>query len=125
TLLKGPKLDSGQPQSTTKARLTTEQANLDNGGAQGAVSVRREGGSDIPVNPAEVDTGRALQNMVNRSVAALAESPELARDLMSPGSYRHLVERTNLADASYGKAVERLTARYIGEDPSLSNILQY
>ena len=44
---------------------------------------------------------------------------------MSPGSYRHLVEGTNLAPASYGKAVERLSARYVQADPELSQILSY
>lgn len=38
-------------------------------------------------------------------------------DLMSPGSYQHLVDGINLAPASYGKAVERLTARYVQADP--------
>jgi hypothetical protein len=44
---------------------------------------------------------------------------------MSPGSYTHLVEGTSLAPASYGKAVERLTARYVRADPELSQILSY
>lgn len=44
---------------------------------------------------------------------------------MSPGSYKHLVEGTKLADASYGKAVERLAARYVREDEALSSVLKY
>lgn len=58
-------------------------------------------------------------------MADLNANPGLARDLMSPGSYRHLVEGTNLADASYGKAVERLAARYVREDEHLSSILSH
>lgn len=58
-------------------------------------------------------------------MADLAANPGLARDLMSPGSYQHLVEGTRLAPASYGKAVERLSARYIQADPELSQILSY
>lgn len=44
---------------------------------------------------------------------------------MSPGSYQHLLDGTNLAPASYGKAVERLTARYVQADPELSQILSH
>ncbi len=72
-----------------------------------------------------VNTKNMLQNEVNRAVSDLQANPELARSLMSPGSYKHLVERTGLADASYGKAVERLTARNIRESADLSSMLQY
>lgn len=58
-------------------------------------------------------------------MADLAANPALARTLMSRGSYEHLVEGTSLASASYGKAVERLTARYVRTDPELSQILSY
>src|SRR5690606_6098159 len=67
----------------------------------------------------------ALQGVTDRAAADLAANPALARRLMSPGSYQHLVEGTNLAPASYGKAVERLTAEYISADPALSKILSY
>ncbi len=66
-----------------------------------------------------------LQGVTDRAVADLAANPVLARSLMSPGSYNHLVERTGLGPASYGKAVERLAARYIERDSALSAILQY
>jgi hypothetical protein len=66
-----------------------------------------------------------LQNVVDRAVSDLNANPALARDLMSPGSYQQLANGTKLAGASYGKAVERLTARYVREDPSLSSILSY
>jgi hypothetical protein len=72
-----------------------------------------------------IDTSHALQELTNRAVADLGAKPELARDLMSAGSYRHLVEGTSLAGASYGKAVERLTARYVKEDATLSEVLRY
>lgn len=72
-----------------------------------------------------LDVKSALQNVVDRSVADLAANPALARDLMSPGSYMHLVKGTRLADASYGKAIERLAARYVKEDPTLSAVLKY
>ena len=44
---------------------------------------------------------------------------------MSRGSYQHLVDGTSLAPASYGKAVERLTAQYVGEDAELSQVLEW
>ena len=72
-----------------------------------------------------LDTKVTLQGVVDRAVMDLQANPGLARDLMSPGSYQHLAEGTRLADASYGKAVERLTARYIQEDELLSGALQY
>ncbi len=55
----------------------------------------------------------------------LQANPELARGLMSDGSYRHILQGTELAEASYGKAVERLTARIIREDPQLSRLFIY
>ena len=57
--------------------------------------------------------------------ADIAANPRIARDLMSPGSYAHLRNGTNLAGASYGKAVERLVARYVQEDELLSSILRH
>ena len=44
---------------------------------------------------------------------------------MSAGSYRHLERGTPLAPASFGKAVERLVARYVQENESLAAILQH
>ena len=72
------------------------------------------------VNPQAV-----LQGVVNRAVADLNANPSLARDLMSPGSYRQLTNETGLASASYGKAIERLSARYVKEDSALSSVLSY
>ena len=68
---------------------------------------------------------RVLQDVTNQAVEELATNPALARDLMSAGSYRHLVRRTGLADANYGKAVERLAADIVARDESLSSILRY
>lgn len=82
----------------------------------------------VPVSegsPVAAGPKAALQNVVDRAVSDLNANPVLARDLMSPGSYQQLVNGTKLADASYGKAVERLTARYVREDPNLSSILSY
>ncbi|WP_397405155.1 LysM peptidoglycan-binding domain-containing protein [Phenylobacterium sp.] len=89
-------------------------------GARGALALRGVAAETVPLN-----TKIALQGVTNRAVAELAANPSLARDLMSPGSYRHLVEGTNLAPASYGKAVERLSARYVQADPELSQTLSY
>ncbi len=44
---------------------------------------------------------------------------------MSAGSFRHLREGTNLANASYGKAVERLSARIIQEDKLLNSLFHH
>jgi hypothetical protein len=41
------------------------------------------------------------------------------------GEYEQLVNQTNLAPASFGKAVERLTARYVQDDPLLSSQFTY
>jgi len=71
------------------------------------------------------DARRVLQNVTNSAVDDLAANPVIARDLMSAGSYRHLVQRTGLADASYGKAVERLAADIVAKDADLSRILRY
>jgi hypothetical protein len=82
-------------------------------------------GCSVAAKSIPLNTKVALQGVTNRAVADLAANRGLARDLMSPGSYRHLVEGTNLAPASYGKAVERLTARYVQADSELSQILSY
>jgi hypothetical protein len=74
---------------------------------------------------APLNTRVILQGVTDRAVADLAANPALARELMSPGSYSHLVEGTSLAPASYGKAIERLTARYVARDTDLSAILEY
>ena len=66
-----------------------------------------------------------LQNVTTQAVGELARNPSIARNLMSAGSYRNLVQRTSLAGASYGKAVERLAAEIVKNDSQLSSILQY
>jgi hypothetical protein len=71
------------------------------------------------------DPVRVLQNVTNQAVSDLAQNPSIARNLMSAGSYRHLVQGTNLAEASYGKAVERLAANIVKKDTMLSSILQH
>jgi RHS repeat-associated protein len=71
------------------------------------------------------DSAEVLQRLTNNAVGDLAANPGLARDLMSASSYRHLIQGTELAGASYGKAVERLVARYVREDGMLSSILQH
>ena len=65
-----------------------------------------------------------LQGVVNQAVTDLNANPALARNLMSPGSYQQLVDNTGLASASYGKAVERLSAQYVDEQ-GLSDVLSY
>jgi RHS repeat-associated protein len=69
------------------------------------------------------DTQKIVKGLTDRAVAELRDNPSLAKSLMSPGSYRQLAEKLAFADASYGKAVERLVARYINESEYLSSIL--
>jgi hypothetical protein len=71
------------------------------------------------------NTKTILQELTNRAHTELQSNPGLARDLMSRGSYRHLKQGTRLAEASYGKAVERLVARYIRETPDLRTMFHY
>jgi intein/homing endonuclease len=65
-----------------------------------------------------------LQGHVDRAVETLQANPSLAQGLMSEGRYANLASgRTGNAD--FGVAVERLTARYVRDDPSLSGIVQW
>ncbi|HXR89870.1 MAG TPA: hypothetical protein VN750_06255 [Steroidobacteraceae bacterium] len=61
----------------------------------------------------------------DQASADLTANPGLAQSFMSPGSYDHLVNGTSLASASFGKAVERLTAQYVQSDPVLSSQFEY
>jgi RHS repeat-associated protein len=72
-----------------------------------------------------VNNKTLLQGEVNRAFAELTANPSLAKELMSDGSYQHLVDGTRLAAASFGKAVERLTARNIAKSPELSSAFTY
>ncbi|WP_460501611.1 hypothetical protein, partial [Dyella jejuensis] len=83
----------------------------------GASGVNGAGGLDQLTN--------SLQATTNQAVADLTANPGLAQGLMSPGSYDQLVNGTNLAPASFGKAVERLTAQYVQADPILANQFEY
>lgn len=60
-----------------------------------------------------------IQSAVDQAVGELAQNPGMAKQLMSPGSYNHLVVRDRLAAASYGKAVERRAAQILQNDPTL------
>ena len=71
------------------------------------------------------DPVRVLQNVTNQAVSELATNPSIAKGLMSSGSYMHLVRGSKLSHASYGKAVERLTADIVKNDSLLSSILEY
>jgi len=71
------------------------------------------------------DTKVLLGDVMFRARGMLQENPELMRSLMSEGSYRHILRDTKLAEASFGKAIERLTARIIKEDPQLSRVFIY
>jgi YD repeat-containing protein len=66
-----------------------------------------------------------LQATTNQAFADLIVDPGLAKGLMSPGSYDQLVSGTSLAPASFGKAVERLTAQYVQSDPLQASQLEY
>jgi len=68
------------------------------------------------------DTKVLLGDVMRRARGMLQEKPELMRSLMSEGSYRQILRGTKLADANFGKAIERLTARIIREDPQLSRV---
>lgn len=95
------------------------------GGGGAGYGVSRASLSTIVPRVAATNTRVLLQGVTDRAVADLAANPALARSLMSPGSYMHLVEGTKLAPASYGKAVERLSAQYVSADPVLSQVLSY
>jgi hypothetical protein len=66
-----------------------------------------------------------MQTEVDKAVAQLRANPDLAKTLMTPGSYSHLVTGSGLAGASYGKAVERLVARNIRNDAHLNSMFGY
>lgn len=102
-----------------------EIAGVVGGGAAVKGALGQFGKVESVVSSAGVNPQAVLEGVVNRAVTDLNANPGLARDLMSPGSYRQLTNGTNLAPASYGKAIERLTARYVKEDPSLSSVLSY
>ena len=86
-----------------------------------------EGGSLLPIldNSFVPDTANVVGNLTRRTVAEIADSPGIAKSLMSKGSYRHLVKKTGLAVASYRKAVERLVAKHVREDDMLSSVLRH
>jgi hypothetical protein len=80
----------------------------------------------LPAHASSIpDTRQLLQDLTDRAVRDIQVNPALARDLMSPGSYRHLRDDTELASASFGKAVERLTARYVRAEPLLATIVEH
>jgi hypothetical protein len=95
------------------------------GAGVGRATVVRSGSVGAAEVGATTDLRLALQGATDQAVAELAANPELARGLMSRGSYQHLVDGTNLAGASYGKAVERLTGRIVQADPELSGLFSY
>jgi NAD+--asparagine ADP-ribosyltransferase len=66
-----------------------------------------------------------LKSLSSEVVEELRENPALAKDLMTPGSYRHLVNKTELYNASFGKAVERRLAQKIAEDPKLAKSIRH
>jgi hypothetical protein len=66
-----------------------------------------------------------MRDLTDRAVFELNANPTIARGLMSPGSYQHLKNRTNLFDASFGKAVERQVALYIQQDARLGHLIQH
>ena len=74
------------------------------------------------VPPAVSDNQALLQQLTDQAVAELQANPSLAKGLMSPGSYAQLVNNTNLAAASFGKAVERQLAVLVENDPELFDI---
>ncbi|MGE3703393.1 MAG: RHS repeat-associated core domain-containing protein, partial [Hyphomicrobiaceae bacterium] len=83
--------------------------------------IERPAGRGIDI----VDTKGAVANLTNKAVAMISEDPSIAKGLMSPGSYRHLVTGSRLAAASYGKAVERLVAKLIAANPRLDRVLRH
>lgn len=91
-----------------------------------APSMLESGGSQRVIPSAGLTQLKAtLQGVTDQAFADLTANPGLAQSLMSPGSYDQLVNGTNLAPASFGKAVERLTAQYVQSDPLLSSQFEY
>jgi len=64
-----------------------------------------------------------LQNKVNQAIEQIKASPKLAKRLMSPGSYAHLRKGDSLYAASFGKAVERQTAKLAQADKELRSMI--
>jgi hypothetical protein len=110
----GPETSNGQADAAQYAKLKSAYAMQDAGHVP--LSTGPEGFTQLRAS---------LQATTDQALADLSANPELARGLMSPGSYDHLVNGTSLAPASFGKAMERLTARYIQSDPTLSNQFEY
>lgn len=70
-------------------------------------------------------TTKKLQKLVDQAVEEIRQNPKIAENLMSPGSYRHLVEKTGLYGASFGKAVERRVAQLVAADPKLAKAIKH
>lgn len=62
-----------------------------------------------------------LHAAVDQAAWDLEANPEMAKALMSRGSYQHLVARGKLTAATYGKTVERRAAQILQrqQDPNL------
>ena len=67
-----------------------------------------------------------MQRLTDRAVADLTANPSLARGLMSDGSYAHLRNpQSQLHEATFGKAVERLVRDFVQEDPILATQVRH
>ncbi|QHB73653.1 RHS repeat-associated core domain-containing protein [Stenotrophomonas sp. 364] len=70
-------------------------------------------------------TTRKLQSFVDQAVREITENPQMAKSLMSKGSYSHLENATSLYSASFGKAVERRVAQLVQGDKNLRNTIKH
>lgn len=124
----GAKGSAGKKQPDAKV-TRGPQAGPGGSRSPGVAPSRAAQATPVPPPPANrhpvSDTRVILQRLTERSVAELQANPALARGLMSRGSYAHLRNNTRLANASFGKAVERLVARYVREDPVLAGRIRH
>lgn len=79
----------------------------------------------LQISAPSTDYKKVLQNLVTTSVMEIAANPIIVKRLMSSGSYQHLREDDKLAAASFGKAVERLTAEHVADDPQLNKVVSH
>ncbi|EOY5692556.1 RHS repeat-associated core domain-containing protein, partial [Salmonella enterica subsp. enterica] len=68
---------------------------------------------------------KALQKLTDQAVADIIANPQLAKKLMSAGSYAHLENGGKLYAASFGKAVERRVAQLVESRPTLRKLVEH
>jgi hypothetical protein len=72
------------------------------------------------------DAAGILQAHVNAASAELATNPSIAADVLSDKELAHFLNpNSDFYEATWGKAVERLAARQIADNPLSDSILQH